>query len=459
MMENKKAIVIGAGVSGLSAAWELKKRGLEVIVLEKNANVGGVVSTFSENGYKAESGTNSVMVTSQKLLDFINEVGLESKMEVSKPVAKKRFFARYSKPRAVPMNPISLLFTRLFSFFGKIRIFCEPFVKKHNPDSEPSIAEFVEKRFGRDVLDYAINPFMAGVYGGDPKKLSIKYAFAPFWNLEQKYGSVIKGAIKSMKEKRATGNIFKPKMISFKDGMATLISKLSGDLNGSIKTSVQIISIDATADGRWEVSWGTNTEDVCEIYDVIVLAVPSSELKNLHLGGSLANALSPLDKITYAPVSTYTMGFERKRIKHKLDGFGVLVPEKEDFSILGSLFVSSIFSGRSPDGCATLTNYIGGMRHPELASLPQEELREIILRDIKKLLGVSGEPLFEKLFYWEHAIPQYNIGYGDIIAAADEVERSFSNIALIGAWRGGVGAGTCIENGVKAADRLVDGLK
>ena len=199
MMENKKAIVIGAGVSGLSAAWELKKRGLEVIVLEKNANVGGVVSTFSENGYKAESGTNSVMVTSQKLLDFINEVGLESKMEVSKPVAKKRFFARYSKPRAVPMDPISLLFTRLFSFFGKIRIFCEPFVKKHNPDSEPSIAEFVEKRFGRDVLDYAINPFMAGVYGGDPKKLSIKYAFAPFWNLEQKYGSVIKGAIKSMK--------------------------------------------------------------------------------------------------------------------------------------------------------------------------------------------------------------------------------------------------------------------
>ena len=123
MMENKKAIVIGAGVSGLSAAWELKKRGLEVIVLEKNANVGGVVSTFSENGYKAESGTNSVMVTSQKLLDFINEVGLESKMEVSKPVAKKRFFARYSKPRAVPMDPISLLFTRLFSFFGKIRIF------------------------------------------------------------------------------------------------------------------------------------------------------------------------------------------------------------------------------------------------------------------------------------------------------------------------------------------------
>ena len=201
-MENKKAIVIGAGVSGLTAAWELKKKGFEVTVLERGDAPGGVIRTFESGGFRAESGTNSVMVTSRRLLEFFDEIGLGNEVERSKPAAKKRFFVRYVKPRADPTGPESLIFTRLFSFFGKIRLLWEPFVPRTDPESEPSVAEFAERRLGKDVSDYAINPFMAGVYGGDPRRLSIKYAFAPFWNLEQKYGSIILGAIKSMKAKR-----------------------------------------------------------------------------------------------------------------------------------------------------------------------------------------------------------------------------------------------------------------
>ena len=170
-MENKKAIVIGAGVSGLSAAWELKKKGFEVTVLERRDAPGGVIRTFESGGFRAESGTNSVMVTGPRLLEFFEEIGLGAEVERSKPAAKKRFFVRGGKPRPVPSGPFSLLFTRLFSLFGKLRLLMEPFVGRSDPESEPSVQEFAERRLGKDVSDYAINPFMAGVYGIAEKKL------------------------------------------------------------------------------------------------------------------------------------------------------------------------------------------------------------------------------------------------------------------------------------------------
>lgn len=452
-MENRKAVVIGGGISGLAAAVQLKRMGYCVTLLERENRVGGVINTVEENGFRAESGSNSVMIQSQKSLDFIASIGLQDKIDFANPVSKKRFFVRYGKARAVPMGPLSLLFTRLFTLCGKIRLLLEPLVKKFPPDAEPSVAEFIRKRMGRDVLDYAINPFMAGVYGGDPSKLSMKHAFAPFWNLEQKYGSIIRGAIKSMKEKKAAGNFFKPVMISFEGGMLALVNALGAELKGCIHKNAKIISIDLTARG-WEVSWGDKLEDACEQYDVAVVAVPSHEIANLPLPGSMASRLAELSEIKYAPVATYTLGFKREQIRHKLDGFGVLTPERENLSILGSLFVSSVFKARAPEGCATLTNYIGGMRRPEYASKSEDEIKSLVMDDLKKLLGAEGEPIFSKIFYWPNAIAQYNLGYQKYLDILAEVERDFPNMAFIGAYRGGVGVSACLENALKTAENL-----
>ena len=456
-MKTKKAIVIGAGVSGLSAALELKRKGFDVTVIEKAPRAGGVIGTFSDRGFKAESGSNSVMLQSQKSLDFLGELGLKEKIELSNPVAKKRFFVRYGKVRAVPMSPVSLIFTRLFTFWGKIRLFFEPFVSKTPADEDPSVAQFTIRRMGKDLLDYAMNPFMAGVYGGNPEKLSIKHAFPPFWNLEQKYGSIIKGAMKARKEKMAAGNFFKPMMISFKGGMQTLTDSMASLLGDSLKTSTKILSVDVN-NGGWEVSWGNDTEDSCEYYDALVIAIPSPNFKDLPLSGSLACSLAPLENIQYAPVATYTMGFKKSDVKHKLDGFGVLTPEKENLNILGSLFISSVFSERAPDGYIALTNYIGGMRRPNDAYLPQEKMRELVMGALKKLLGIEAEPVFEKMWSWKHAIAQYNVGYQDYLDIIDKVEDEYPNIALIGAYRGGVGVSSCLESGVAAADKIASKL-
>lgn len=455
-MDNKKAIVIGAGVSGMTAALKLKDRGFDVAVLERETRAGGVIGTFAKDGFKAESGSNTVMVQSKKTLDFLDRLAIKSKLETTNPAAKKRFFVKYGKPQAVPMGPLSLLTTPLFSFFGKLRLLCEPFVKPLDAE-DPSMAEFILHRFGKDVLDYAIDPFMGGIYGGSPEKLSAKYAFPPFWNLEKKYGSIIRGAIKSMKEKKAAGNFFKPMTISFEGGMETLAKGLADNLGDSLKCGAKALSIDFGGNG-WQVEWVAGDEEICDNYDALVIAVPAAEIRNLPTAGSLAAALAPLDRIEYAPVATYTMGFPKDAVKNRLDGFGALTPSSEKLHILGSLYVSTLFPNRAPDGFATLTNYVGGTRNPELATRPESEMRKLVLEDLSKILGVSGEPVFEKLFFHKHAIPQYNVGYGEFLEAADEAESKFPNLSLVGAYRGGVGVSSCIESALAAAAKLADRL-
>lgn len=452
----KKVLVIGAGISGLSAAWGLKKGGCDVKIIELKNRAGGVINTLSESGFRAESGSNSVMIQSQKTLDFIREIGLEGRLVHSSDVSKKRFFARGGRICEVPMSPLKMLFSRLFSLRGKIGFLKDFRAPKHDADSDPSVAQFTIDRLGVEALDYGMNPFMAGIYGGSPEKLSIKYAFPPFWNLEQKYGSIIRGAMQSMKEKRAAGNFFKPIMISFKDGLAELVERLADELKGNLTVGAKIVSIDYDM-GSWRVCWVCEYGEDCDQFDEVVFAVPAKDLKNLPIPGSLASKMEFLDGIVYAPVISFTMGFRRSEISHKLDGFGALLPEKErQFSILGALFVSSVFEGRAPDGCATLTCYMGGMRHPEFFELEDEKLEEIALSDLQRLLGLdkSAKPMFKRIFRWKNAIAQYNVGYADVLEQLGELEREFPTVHMLGAYRGGVGVSSCIENGLELAKKI-----
>ncbi|MBR6388795.1 MAG: protoporphyrinogen oxidase [Opitutales bacterium] len=450
----KKILIIGGGISGLCAAHALKQKGFEVLLLESANRAGGVINTFNESGFRAESGSNSVMVQSQKTLDFIESLGLKDRVAHSSAVSKKRFFVKNGKICEVPMGPLKMIFSPLFSLAGKFRLLKEMKVPRHNPDSDPSVAQFTIDRLGREALDYGMNPFMAGIYGGDPERLSMKHAFPPFWNLEQKYGSIIKGASAARKEKIAAGNFFKPVMISFKNGLVELVDKIKEGLKNEIILNAKVVSVDYDM-GSWQACWTNEMGDGCDVFDEIILALPAPEVKKLPLAGTLSGRLEVLGKIEYAPVVSFTMGFKRSDISHKLDGFGALVPELEKkYRILGALFVSSVFEGRAPADCATITCYIGGMRSPGLFEKSDAELEQIVLEDLRGLVGLGGKPLFKRIFRWRHAIAQYNVGYGDILAEIEEIEKDFPTVKLLGAYRGGVGVSSCIENALALADKI-----
>ncbi len=452
----KKILVIGGGISGLSVAYALKKKGIGVSLIEAKSRLGGVINTLSENGFRAESGSNSVMLQSQKTLDFIKEIGLDKDLVFAKPTAKKRFFVKNGKICEVPMSPPKMIFSKLFSFFGKFRLLKDLWTPSFDADADPSVDEFTIKRLGQEALDYGMNPFMAGVYGGDTSKLSARYACPAFWNLDQKYGSIIKGGMKARKEKIASGNLFKPVMISFKNGLVELVEKLSEHLKDNALTATKIVSIDYDM-GAWRVCWTQgNTED-CDEFDEIIIAVPSNKLSSLPLPGSLEMKMAAIENIDYAPVNTITFGFKRSDIAHKLDGFGVLVPQKETkYRILGALFLSSIFDNRAPDDCVTITCYLGGKRNMELTEKSDEEQEKIALEDLQGLIGLRGAPIFNKVFKWKNAIAQYNVGYGEILEALAELEAEFPTIKLLGSYRGGVGVSACIENALNLAESYKD---
>ena len=450
----KKILVIGGGVSGLTAAYRLKKRGFEVRVLDLAARVGGVIDTVSENGFRAETGSNSVMVQSQRTLDLVEELGLRGSMLLASTQSKKRFFVKNGKICEVPMNPLKMVFSPLFSLAGKFRFLGDLRRAKFSAGADPSIDEFTEHRLGREALDYGMNPFMAGVYGGDTAQLSARWAFPAFWNLDQKYGSIIRGAMKSMKEKKASGNFFKPMIISFRDGLVELVDALAANLKSEISTSAHIASIDYDM-GSWRVCWTCDGGEECDEFDRIIFAVPSNKLTELPLPGSLAVMMEPLKRIEYSPVMTLTFGFRRADVKHALDGFGALIPEKETkYRILGALFLSSMFEDRAPADCVTITCYLGGKRHPELLKMSDTDIDEIALNDLRELLGVNGKPLFRRAFRWPHAIAQYNVGYGEFLEAMGDVEREFPTLNLLGSYRGGVGVSSCIENALALADEI-----
>ena len=452
-MEKKKALVVGAGVSGLAAAYALGKKGYSVKVIDRNPHAGGVITTSEENGFKAESGTNTLMIPSQRVLDFIKEIGLERDILYASETAKKRFFLHGGKPVAMPMSLLEFIKTPLFSPLGKLRLMLEPLVKKFPADANPSVEEFVKARFGREALENVFDAFFAGIYAGRTDSLAVKYAFPPFWNFEQSGGSVVLGAIKARRKKASSENLFKPMVVSFAGGMGELPRKMAEALGEDAPVvNARLTQIDF--EGKWQAAWSSPQEDDCDEFDVLVLAVPAWDLAKLPVGGTLAEAFEPLCGIPGAPINSLTLGFKRSDIAHPLDGFGMLVPQKEKCSILGTLFVSSMFKERAPTGYATLTCYIGGMRSPELAALPGDEIIPMVMEDLGRLLGVSGSPVFKRMFRHSKGIPQYDMSYGERLEALNTLRDKFPSVALIGSYIGGVGAGNCIENGLKVGDRF-----
>ncbi len=450
----KPVAIIGGGITGLTAAFKLTQVGIPVTLFESTDRVGGVIQTVRDRDYLAECGPNTILETSPLIGELISDLGLEERRIYSSDQAENRYIVRDKRPVKLPRSPLAFLTTPLFSYRAKARLLAEPFIRRAPADVEENLASFVRRRIGREFLDYAINPFVAGVYAGSPEQLSVREAFPKLHALEQRYGSLILGQALGARERKRSGNVSKqnaPKF-SFDQGLGTLTDALGQRLKEQIRTG-QAIGKLIKQNGAW--SLGQAGE-----HSGVLLALPAFRLAEMRVTcESKPISLSMLAGIQYAPVASVVLGFRREDVEHPLDGFGALNPEVEQLNSLGTIFSSSLFPNRAPLGQVLLTSYVGGLRAPHLVSKTPDELCKLVMADLKTVLGVNGEPTYRHVFVHRRAIPQYDVGYDRFKSFMNELETNVSGLFFAGHCRDGVSLVDSIVSGHEAAGRIANHLK
>ena len=447
----KSVAIIGAGITGLSAAFYLKRQGVPVTVFEASGRVGGVIQSIRKDGFLAEFGPNTILETSPKIAQLVRDAGLETRRLNSAPEAEARYVVRYGRPIEMPGKPLGFFTTPLFTAKAKLAVLREPFIKPRRDGVEESIAQFVVRRFNQEFLDHAIDALVAGIYAGDPHKLSLPHAFPKLKALEDNYGSMIKGQIFGARDRKKSGEVAKDRAakFSFDEGLQVLPDTLAAQLGDSLQLNSPVTQLTKTSTGWSVATAGGETE-----FGAVIYCGTAHRLAELKIEAQSPLNLSAFSEISYPPVASVVLGFRREDVAHSCQGFGMLIPKIEGFKILGTIFSSALFPNRAPAGQLNLTSYIGGARYPELASLPPDQLVEIVLADLRKLLGVRGQPTFVHTAFWPKAIPQYNVGYGKYRELLNEIERISPNLFFAGHYRDGVSLGDSIVSGVNIAERV-----
>jgi len=443
--------VIGAGITGLSAAVELRARGAQVTVFEASDRVGGVITTLRRDGFLVEAGPTS-LTTTPALEQLIDLLDLESERVSPSAAAKRRYIVRGGVPVPLPSGPGSLVTTHALSASAKLRLLREPFVSAARGSEDESVASLVRRRLGDEILTYMVNPFVAGIYAGDPERLSARHAMPILYHAERRHGSLLFGG---MKEARARAGVVRRRGItSFRNGLHTLPAAMAMALGRRVRLGSRVTALAREGDG-WRMSVERDGAQESLFLDTVIWAGPAHALDRVAFPEEARAALTPAMSLRHPPLSTLALGFRRRDVGHALDGFGVLCPEIEARAVLGVLFSSSVFEGRAPDGQVLLTCFVGGERSPQLGAMPLDRLLPAVLEDLRTLLGVTGAPTFVHHQHWPRAIPQYELGHEAVVNAAARVESAMPGLYLTGQWRAGVALGDCIAQGQATAARVI----
>ncbi len=450
--------MIGAGISGLACAYRLQRLGVDVTVFESNSAAGGMIESVEQNSVLFEAGPQSFQGT-PALLDLIRELGLEPQLQKADPRAP-RYVLLHGHLRKVPMSPQALLTSSLLNPVSRWKIASEPFKKSQPPTEEESVAAFVRRKFGHEILEYLVAPFVSGVYAGDPEKLSLKAAFPTLDEWERQYGSVLRGAMKSRpaKEQRAGG----PPLCSFTHGVATLPRAMAAKLGDAMQYESRAVSVDSTIARQ---QGNASPVPSCEIRVVrdgreqsasasaVVIATPAYAAARL-LETSSPQLAQTLSGIAYAPVAVVACTYYHQQVGDPLEGFGFLVPRGEKVRTLGTVWNSSLFPGRAHEGSVTITSFIGGATDPEIMDLHEEKVAAIVTEENARILGITGPPVEVAVWKYPRALPQYNLGHGHIVETIRDAERASPGLFFAGNYLEGPAVGKCVENGFQTAEAV-----
>ena len=455
MLSNKKIVIIGAGISGLTTAYLLFKEGYDVVILEQKDKVGGSIETVSEDGFLFDRGPNSGLETTPLIQKLVKDLNLEDQFVYANREGNKRYILKNEQLHALPMSPPSFLKTELFSGKAKLRLLVEPFIGKSKDGYYQSIAEFVTRRLGKEFLDYAINPFVAGVYAGRPEALSVKSAFPKLYALEEEYGGIILGSIRSIRKRKKSKEVSKQsaKMFSFKDGMKVLPEAIASELGNRISTGVDVISVRKTGEENYGVTYRDGKQNLTLLADIVLSTIPAYKAADLF-GHFDENLIKHLNEIYYPPVLVAYLVYERSAVGQSLDGFGFLIPEKEEKSFLGAIWSSVIFPNRADNTKAAFTLFIGGSRDAGFVDDVEQLVIDRARREFEIIMNINSEPIAVSKRFWPKAIPQYNLGYVEHENFFDHFEKDNKGIILGGNYRGGISIGDCIKNAELVTNKI-----
>lgn len=441
--------IIGAGISGLTLAYELQQRGVDYHLWEASGEPGGYIRSRREGNYLRELGPNSLL-GDEELLQWLDKLGLTPDLVFSKPVSKVRYIFRDGQYRQLPSGPPSLLFSSFFSWKTKLAIFRERNNKTVSSPGE-TLAQFFRRRFSDEIVDYALGPFVAGIYAGDPERLLVSETFPILLRYEQEYGSVLRGLIRNQS---STG---RRQSFSFREGMQTLPRALAAGLTGlSLNDPVQRISRDG---GAWRVESRTGVQ----LVDRLVLCVGADAAAHL-IASQYTELADALRRVEYPPMTAVHSVYKRADVGHPLDGFGALNPKVENRFCAGHIWSSSVFDDRCPDDEVLLTTFVGGATgvrnlsdgRPGLNNAQQPD--EVIYKNVHQELADSFEirsmgPVFKAIYRWERAIPQYDANIVDVKKLVQRIEAD--NLLVCANWYGGLSLSDCLSKARSLGDQMV----
>lgn len=445
-----RVIVVGGGISGLSLGASLMEaRDVEVTVLEAEQRAGGKVWSERIDGFICEAGVNGFLDNKPGTLELAQKLSLA--LYRSSDEARKRFVFSGGVLNRLPESPPAFLRSGLVSMPGKLRLALEPFIPAAPADKVESLADFGRRRLGREAFEKLIDPMASGIFAGDPEKLSLTHCFPRINFIEQKYGSLIKGMIKLTAErKKSVGAGPGGTLTSFEGGFEDIIHALKVVLGKRLRLGAAVESVEKLSSGfAVHLADGTRMEA-----DVVALACPSYSASKI-LAGLDTQASSALGRIYYPPLAVVCLGFEREKVNIPLDAFGFLIPNREGRKILGTLYDSSVFVNRAPEGKALLRSMVGGARAPRMAELEDGKLLDMVMSEISDITGLKAEPVFTKVYRHEHAIPQYGLRHGEILSSVTDMEQQCPGVYVTGNAFKGVSFNDCVANSIQLKERIV----
>lgn len=443
-----RVVIVGGGISGLALAYALSKNdGTEVVVLESAARPGGKIWSDTIEGYTCESGVNGFLDNKPKTLELASMLGLSPLR--SSDLARKRFIFSGGRLNRLPESPGAFFKSSLMGIGGKLRITMEPFISKGTEPDE-TLASFARRRLGREAADKLIDPMASGVYAGDPEAMSLKSCFPVIHNIEQKYGSLIKGMISLMRErKKAVSAAPGGTLTSFRGGMQELPDAICATLGGNFRPNSKVLSIDRTAKGyHVHLKDGSTVEA-----DIVVLCTPAHQSAEILKGLDKA-AASAFSEIPYPPLSVVCTGYRKQKVTAAIDAFGLLIPHKEQRKVLGILYDSSVFENRAPQGHVLIRSMVGGARNAALAELDDKKLLGATLGEIGSIVGIKADPDFVKIYRHPKAIPQYNVGHAERVARLEALAANHPGLYLSGNALRGVSVNDCVANAFNLAGKI-----